>query len=136
MRYVWWLPCERTRYIVYSSFWGRPDRPEIASSDCFLLFCFQSIKLSFACTVPPDYTSGKFYTVAPFSITINKEEVSIFSVTQIELLWHHGDEANNLRVSPPITLVKLNSFQKSVVKYFSVPYYILKSCNIDRLTVW
>ena len=43
-------------------FAGRPDRPEIASTDdCVLHFHLQLIKLSLACAVPPDYASGRFY---------------------------------------------------------------------------
>ena len=41
-------------------FGASPDRPEIASTDCFSHFYLQLIKLSFACAVPPDYASGRF----------------------------------------------------------------------------
>lgn len=38
-----------------------PHRAEISSTDCFLHFYLQLITLSFACALPPDYVSGKFY---------------------------------------------------------------------------
>ena len=62
------------------------------------------------------------FNVAPFSITNNKGEVSIFSVNKLSLC---GVSATNLATRGFLgqqLLVKLISFQMSVMKYFSVLY--------------